>query len=557
MTLSKLRWRFGIVRGLLCWWVLSNFCSGQDLLSVRLDQQFPTGEGKRTFHRVFNEEHWKPNETALIICDMWDSHHCVNAVRRVGELAPRIDYFAKQLRDRGVVVIHAPSSCMGFYEASGARRRAQSIPKSKEFPDAIDTWCDRIPSEEAAAYPLDQSAGGEDDDPNEHSLWASKLAEVGRNPKAPWIRQTQEIAIDDERDYISDDGKQIWSILQHHRIQNALLVGVHTNMCVLGRPFGLRRLASNGIHVALVRDLTDTMYDPNAWPYVSHFSGTDLIVDHVERYVCPSTLSASLIGGSPFRFSGDKRARLGILIGEDEYKTEATIPVFANVHLRQRFSVEFVFDSEKDKNLFPGVERLADMDALLVSVRRRTMKQSDLEMIQRFVKSGKPVIGIRTASHAFSLKNQVPAVGHGVWPELDREVWGGNYQGHYANDQKSQLGINKENQTHPLMKLGNWSTIKVTGTLYKTAPLAKGTTVFLEGAVDSESFQPVAWSHIRADGGRSFYTSLGHVDEFAQPAFAAFLSAAIHWICDQPIPSEDESTMRIERYASGRGKQRK
>ncbi|MFO0924380.1 MAG: hypothetical protein U0905_18035 [Pirellulales bacterium] len=51
------------------------------------------------------------------------------------------------------------------------------------------------------------------------------------------------------------------------------------------------------------------------------------------------------------------------------------------------------------------------------------------------------MIGIRTASHAFALENQAPLAGHGVWPELDRDVWGGNYQGHYANDQKSQLKI--------------------------------------------------------------------------------------------------------------------
>ncbi|MFO0924379.1 MAG: hypothetical protein U0905_18030 [Pirellulales bacterium] len=350
MTLSKLRCVLGMVCCLFGWLGPANFCLGQELLSVQLEQQLPTGEGKSSFHRVSKKELWNPNETVLIICDMWDAHHCVNAVRRVGELAPRIDRFAKELRDRGVVVIHAPSSCMAFYEDSGARKRAKNIAESKSFPDAIETWCDRIPSEEAVAYPLDQSAGGEDDDPEEHALWASKLAELGRNPKSPWIRQTQEITIDDERDYVSDDGKQIWSILQHHQIKNALLVGVHTNMCVLGRPFGLRRLASNGINAALVRDLTDTMYDPNAWPYVSHFSGTDLIVDHVERYVCPSTSSASMIGGSPFRFSGDKRPRLGILIGEDEYKTEDT--AFANIHLRQRFCVEIVFDSGRKRTHF-------------------------------------------------------------------------------------------------------------------------------------------------------------------------------------------------------------
>ena len=57
-----------------------------------------------------------------------------------------------------------------------------------------------------------------------------------------------------------------------------MLTGVHTNMCVLGRPFGLRNMASHGKNVVLIRDLTDTMYNSRSWPYVSHFEGTNRIV---------------------------------------------------------------------------------------------------------------------------------------------------------------------------------------------------------------------------------------------------------------------------------------
>ena len=67
-----------------------------------------------------------------------------------------------------------------------------------------------------------------------------------------------------------------------------MLMGVHTNMCVLGRPFGLRNLARSGKNVVLVRDLTDTMYNSRMWPYVSHFEGTNRIVEHIEKYVAPT-----------------------------------------------------------------------------------------------------------------------------------------------------------------------------------------------------------------------------------------------------------------------------
>jgi hypothetical protein len=58
--------------------------------------------------------------------------------------------------------------------------------------------------------------------------------------------------------------------LESRRIDNVILMGVHLNMCVSGRPFGLRQMAKNGKHVVLMRDMTDTMYNPARWPFVSH-----------------------------------------------------------------------------------------------------------------------------------------------------------------------------------------------------------------------------------------------------------------------------------------------
>jgi hypothetical protein len=56
-----------------------------------------------------------------------------------------------------------------------------------------------------------------------------------------------------------------------------------------------------------MRDMTDTMYNPERWPQVSHFTGTDLIVEHIENFVCPTFTSDQLIGGKPFHFKKDSR----------------------------------------------------------------------------------------------------------------------------------------------------------------------------------------------------------------------------------------------------------
>jgi nicotinamidase-related amidase len=248
---------------------------------------------------------WPAKKTAVIVCDMWDAHHCLNAVRREEEMVPRMNDFLTKARDSGAFIIHAPSSCMDAYRDHPARKRAQAAPKAANLPKDIADWCKQIPAEEKGKYPIDQSDGGEDDDPVEHEEWHAKLKAMGRNPKAPWKSQHAGLTIK-EQDAISDSGVEVWNMLEERGINNVMLVGVHTNMCVLGRPFGLRQMAKNGKNVVLVRDLTDTMYNPKRWPYVSHFEGTRLIVEHIEKYVCPTITSDQLLGGKEFRFKGDQ-----------------------------------------------------------------------------------------------------------------------------------------------------------------------------------------------------------------------------------------------------------
>jgi len=273
------------------------------------------------------KEQWQPSRTAIIVCDMWDLHHCKNAVTREGEMAPRFNEVLEKARKDGVLIIHAPSSCMKAYEGTPARERARSVPVAARLPDKIGEWCKQIPAEEMAVYPLDQSDGGEDDDPAEHAKWAKELEAKGLNPRAPWTKQIDVLRIEQEKDAISDSGVEIWNLLESRDIDNVILMGVHTNMCVTGRPFGLRQMAKNGKHVVLMRDMTDTMYNPARWPFVSHVRGTELFIQHVERLICPTITSDQFIGGQPFAFSdataGKKRLQI-ILLGDST--TEAIIP---------------------------------------------------------------------------------------------------------------------------------------------------------------------------------------------------------------------------------------
>jgi sugar lactone lactonase YvrE len=127
------------------------------------------------------------------------------------------------------------------------------------------------------------------------------LKAMGRNPGTPWKSQNKLITINNEKDYISDRGDEVWNVLEQRGIRNVILTGVHLNMCVLGRPFGLRQMARNGKHVVLMRDMTDTMYNPKRWPFVTHHHATALVVSHVERFVCPTMTSDQIVGGEPFQ----------------------------------------------------------------------------------------------------------------------------------------------------------------------------------------------------------------------------------------------------------------
>lgn len=272
-------------------------------LSLTARSQIPVDIAGKKYKAATTKVQWSPDQTAVIVCDMWDSHHCPNAVKRVVEMAPRMNQVLEKARKMGVLIIHAPSSCMEPYKNHPARKRAQNAPKAANLPKDIGKWCHQIPSEEKGKYPIDQSDGGCDCSPGEQRAWDEKLRKMGRNPKAPWKSQIDTLKIDEE-DAISDSGVEIWNLMEQRGIKNVILVGVHTNMCVLGRPFGLRQMAKNGKNVVLMRDMTDTMYNPKMRPFVSHFRGTELIIEHIEKFVCPTITSDQVLGGEPFRFKG-------------------------------------------------------------------------------------------------------------------------------------------------------------------------------------------------------------------------------------------------------------
>lgn len=473
---------------------------------------------------------WDPKETAVIICDMWNQHWCRGATSRGAEIGPRINELCNDLRARGTLIIHAPSDVTKAYANHPGRALAKAAPKAANLPKNIARWCNRIPAEEKGTYPVDQSDGGCDCQPK---------CKQG----SPWTRQTDSIEITDT-DAISDSGVEIWNLLESRGIKHVLMCGVHTNMCVLGRPFGLRNLTENGKEVVLVRDLTDTMYNSESWPFVSHFTGNDRIVEHIEKYVCPTTTSDQIIGGAAARFAADKRPRLVLVIADKEYDTDRTLPEFANRYLGKDFKVDIVTWDKPEGQSLPGLEEIEQADIVLLSAWRRQPTKEQLDALRRFVAAGKPVVGIRTGCHAFARRNgwRLPQ-GHAEWPTFDQEVLGCHYTGHHSNkkdgDAPSMVWISEPAAKHPILDGFPSNEIPVASWLYKVLPLESSATVLLMGrAGDRKPQEPVAWTNQSNGGGRVFFTTLGHADDFQMPEFNRLLFRGIYWAAGLEIPSD-------------------
>lgn len=223
---------------------------------------------------------WEVAQTAIIICDMWDTHTCNMSAQRVNAMAPRMNQVVSAARSVGVMIVHAPSDTMKFYEGTPQRQRMQRAPMASS-PTPILSRCPRDAAEERD-FPIDDTAAC--DDP---------IVKQENGPPYPWTRENPAIDVVGF-DGVSDNGQEIYNFFRQEGIVNIALMGVHTNICILNRSFGARQMTRLGFHVVLVRDLTDTMYDPRSRPFVSHARGTELVIEHIESRWCPSVMGEDL-----------------------------------------------------------------------------------------------------------------------------------------------------------------------------------------------------------------------------------------------------------------------
>lgn len=513
--------------------------SPEGALRLSLQKIVPSDVDKGTYMRVNEIQNWNPKETAIIICDMWNEHWCKGATERVAEMAPFMNNIVSIAREKGILIVHAPSSCMDYYKNHPARKLAQKY-KSKNASSLISDK--KLDSEKDAVWPIDQSDGG-----------CNCTPECKQG--SPWTHEIDLLQIYDN-DAISDSGAELTGLFNQKGIKNVILMGVHTNMCVIGRTFGLRNMVRLGMNVALMRDMSDTMYDSKQWPVVSHFTGNSLINEYIETYVCSTIVSTDFTGQKQFRFKDDKRPIVAFIIAENEYHANRTLPEFAHeLLLTKGVNCEFalgkpVYTGEGIHNI-ENLQILKDADLTVIQVRRRALPSEQMNLIKEYANSGKPILGLRTASHAFNANQVVPNTGGGAtaatgkvagfldqWPEFDKDVLGGNYVGHYGTMKVGIVfSVVPGMENHPLFK--GTSPDDFTGpvvelhTLYENRPLrSPDIQVLLLGAIPEKPVEPVLWINHR-DKGTVVYTSLGHWEDWKIEKFRKIMFNAVDYLLNK------------------------
>lgn len=265
--------------------------------------------------------------------------------------------------------------------------------------------------------------------------------------------------------------------------------------------------------------LLDTMSEPDIrdlFAYLGANPGSD--AGGADKPKDPLTPSPSPPGGEGGK--EEKKLKLALVSGADEYKSNEVMPILQK-RLEDKYPIECVrfFFTEKDTD-FSKLDKLKDCDAAVFFTRRLPVDGDQLKAVKAYCDSGKPVIGLRTASHGFQ-----------TWLEMDSVVYGGNYKNHYKAGDKWELKTTPEGDKHPIMKgVKVWAS---EASLYRNTGAAKDITVLMTGG-GKEGAEPVTWTREREVGEkkvkqRVFYTSLGHQKDFEEENFLKLLVNGIAW----------------------------
>jgi type 1 glutamine amidotransferase len=252
-----------------------------------------------------------------------------------------------------------------------------------------------------------------------------------------------------------------------------------------------------------------------------------------------------------------------LISGDEEYRSEEALPQLAKVLARHhgfRCTVLFAIDPKDGtinpnvRNNIPGLEALKKADLMVIATRFRDLPDDQMKHVADYVEAGKPIVGLRTATHAFNIPRGKTYAKYSFnskdWPGgFGRQVLGETWVSHHgAHGKQSTRGVlAKDAKGHPILKGikdGDiWGPTDVYGVRLPlpgdSKPLVLGQVLEgmkpadkpLEGK-KNDPMMPVAWvKTYTTDGktGRIFTTTMGASQDLQSEGLRRLLVNACYW----------------------------
>ncbi len=199
----------------------------------------------------------------IIAVDVWNFHWCKTATMRVDAFVPRMNKALDAARSLGMMVMLCPSDVVDNYVGFPQREAIFALPKVI-VPAVTNITCPPVPDAGGCACGRERCA-----------------VNYGWDGMHPGLRIS-------ENDLMPDTQAEVYAICAKYGLTHLIYVGFHTQVCLLGKPMGLKAMKSAGLHCVLARDMTDAHpgYDPsrNFTPDLN----TEQVVEHFEKYLSPT-----------------------------------------------------------------------------------------------------------------------------------------------------------------------------------------------------------------------------------------------------------------------------
>jgi type 1 glutamine amidotransferase len=268
-----------------------------------------------------------------------------------------------------------------------------------------------------------------------------------------------------------------------------------------------------------------------------------------------------------------KGKHIVLVTGDEEYRSEDSMPQLGKIltlHHGFKCTVLFAINKEtgeldpKTVDNIPGLEALETADLMVMFLRFRELPDEQMKYIIDYTNSGKPIIGLRTATHAFnyrkhkdspyakySFRDKTFDGGYG------RQVLGETWINHYGHHQRESTRglIAKGRENHPIVKGVEdiWGPSDVYGITTLTGdskPLIMGQVLSGMNPKDKpnpdKKLVPVAWTKTytgeKGKTARVFTTTMGHGGDLKSEGFRRLLVNACYWCMemDNKIPAKSK-----------------